>query len=450
MEQNFNEQQLFRRQKLDDLKSCGFTYNSINANLVNTSLTLSVSYPGQKITVAGRIKAKRGQGKIVFIDLSRDLFETQVVFSRDEIGEDRLNFVKSLDIGDIILVCGDTYVTNSGQKSVKAKSVNILVKCLSPLASKNSGLTNKELKYRNRPLDLITNKNSFNTFRNRSAIISRIRDTLNLENFLEIETPILQSIPGGAAARPFDTHHNSLGIDMYLRVSPELYLKRAIIGGFERVYEIGKNFRNEGLSTKHNPEFTMLEAYCAYSDVEYMKNLCISIIHLLTDMRQNFRVVNMTDLVNKKIGIDIWKLDTNLLSFDGICFESHSEALVYLFEQYCESELTGWTFVGGHPSKTSPLALPSQKDTRFAERYELYFNSMEIANMYSELNDPDAQRKNFEAQGFVDEDYISALEYGLPPTSGLGIGIDRLVMVLLELDNIRDSILFPTMRSQNA
>lgn len=469
--QDLNEQEIIRREKLQKMKDLGINpYPSIlngQKNNDNDFRTIIQNYlglaPGESapedvITISGRISARRGQGKLVFLDITSDLQKIQALISLKNVGEEVMSFVALLDIGDIVCVRGMPSRTQRGEFSIQANSINLVAKCLTPLASKLEGLVDPEERQRNRPLDLISNMESLELFKKRSKIISCIRHSLGHIGFIEVETPSLQAIPGGAKAKPFDTHHNSLDLDMHLRISPELYLKRLVVGGFNQVFEIGKSFRNEGISTRHNPEFTMLEAYIAYADAEDVMGLAEDLIRGLaltvgSQKFNEFRTVKMIDLVSESIRMDFDNSEIpSLLSKmpEDYIFVSRGNLLNDMFEEFCESSLINPTFVIDYPVEVSPLAKPGN-DSRFAERFELFVDGRELANGYSELNDPEIQRANFVRQlndesVEIDEDYIGALNLGMPNAGGLGIGIDRLVMSLLDIDNIRDVILFPTLK----
>jgi lysyl-tRNA synthetase class 2 len=419
-------------------------------------------------------------GKASFSHLQDMQGQLQLYVRRDVLGEEPYAAFKKLDIGDIIGVIGEVFKTNAGEISVKATSLELLVKSLLPLPEKFHGLKDMDLRYRQRYVDLIVNPEVKKTFLARSLIIKSIRDYLDNTGYIEVETPILMGEAGGASARPFTTHHNTLDIDMYLRIALELHLKRLIVGGFERVYEIGRVFRNEGMSVKHNPEFTLLELYQAYANVDDMMTLCENLFFACAnklfqtgkilyqgttvDLTPPWRRLSMLDAVKQYTGADFsgcsdeqaMKVAENL----GIKPETHKtcgELLYAAFEAFVEDKLTEPTFITGYPVEVSPLAKRMPESPMLTERFELFILGREMANAFSELNDPDDQRARFveqaqqRAQGdaeahMMDEDYLNALEYGLAPTGGMGIGIDRMVMLLTDSYSIRDVILFPTMK----
>ncbi len=436
------------------------------------------------VTVAGRIMTKRGKGKAGFAHVQDKTGQIQIYVRKDQIGEDAYEVFDKADIGDIIGIKGIVFKTQVGELSIKATKYTHLSKALRPLPEKFHGLQDIEERYRRRYLDLITNKKSFDTFIMRAKIIKGIRNYLDGLNFLEVETPILHQILGGAAARPFKTHHNTLDMPLYLRIAPELHLKRLIVGGLEAVYEIGKNFRNEGMSPKHNPEFTMLELYLAYSDMEGMMEITENIfLHILDNIVKSREIeyqgekisftngskkLHIVDAIKAETGIDFYKEMSfedaaKLAKEHNIEVQKHFEIghiINEFFEKYVEEKLIQPTFIYGHPTSISPLAKKNKEDGRFTDRFELFIGGREYGNAYSELNDPLDQRKRFEKQesekelgndeaGEMDIDFVEALEYGMPPTGGLGIGIDRLVMLMTDSASIRDVILFPTMKKKN-
>ena len=435
----------------------------------------------EDVTLCGRIMTWRDMGKANFIDITDRAGRMQVYVRMNDIGEDEFAEFKKWDIGDIIEVKGFVFRTRRGQISVHAQNVRLLSKSLLPLPEKFHGLKDTDTRYRQRYLDLIVNPDVKTTFYKRSLIIKKIRNFLDEKNFVEVETPILVSNAGGAAARPFVTHHNSLNEDFKLRISLELYLKRLIIGGMERVYEIGRVFRNEGMDTRHNPEFTLMELYQAYTDYHGMMDLTESMFRYLAtevcgsttitygdkeiDLGKPFERLTMTDAVKKYAGVDFdaVKDDTEakkLAKEHNIEFEERhtkGDILNLFFEEFCEDKLIQPTFIMDHPVDISPLTKrkPSRPDQ--VERFELYINTWEMCNAYSELNDPIDQRERFKAQdaaaaagdeeaNHTDEDFLTAMEYGMPPTGGIGYGIDRLVMLLTNSPSIRDVLLFPTMK----
>lgn len=437
------------------------------------------------VSVAGRIMSKRIMGKAGFAHLQDGSGSIQLYVSRDSLGEENYAAFKSMDIGDIVGVKGYVFTTRTGEISVHAQSVTLLSKSLQVLPEKYHGLKDTDARYRQRYVDLIVNPEVRDVFVKRSRIISEIRRVLDDRGFLEVETPVLHTIAGGANARPFITHHNTLDIDMYLRIALELHLKRLIVGGFERVYEIGRVFRNEGMDTRHNPEFTLLELYQAYTDFNGMMDLTEELIRTVAknvlgtaqityggvaiDLDKPFERLSMKDAVKKYSGVDFDTLADleaarAAAKAHGIAYEERHEKgdiLNLFFEEYCEEKLIQPTFITGHPVEISPLAKRIPGNEAYTERFELFIVGREHANAFSELNDPIDQRARFEAQAAlkaagddeacdVDEDFLCALEYGMPPTGGLGIGVDRLVMLLTDTASIRDCLLFPTMKPLGA
>ena len=435
----------------------------------------------QDVCVAGRIMSWRDMGKASFIDIHDRTGRIQVYLRINDLGEEVYRGLDKWDIGDIASVKGFVFRTRRGEISIHAKEVRLLSKSLLPLPDKFHGLTNTDLRYRQRYVDLIVNPEVKDTFIKRSQIIKSIREDLDNLDFIEVETPILNTIPGGAAARPFITHHNTLDIDLYLRIAPELYLKRLIVGGMERVYEIGRLFRNEGMDVKHNPEFTTIELYQAYTDYHGMMDITENMIRTVAqnvlgmttiqygehtlDLGKPFERITMADSVKKYSGVDFSEIKT-VEDARAVAKEHHIEyeerhlvgdILNLFFDEYVEHNLIQPTFVTDYPVEISPLAKRSPKDPSITERFELFIVGREHANAFSELNDPIDQKERFEHQvelkkqgddeaADMDEDYINALEYGMPPTGGLGIGIDRLVMLLTNTEAIRDVLLFPTMK----
>ena len=437
---------------------------------------------GQEVTVAGRLMSKRGMGKVSFCDMQDKTGRIQLYARRDEMDEAVYNEFKKYDIGDIVGVKSEVFRTQRGEMSVRCKDVTLLSKSLRPLPEKFHGLTDKELRYRQRYVDLIVNPDSRRNFEIRSRLVSYLRSFLDGRGYMEVETPVLNTISGGATARPFITHHNTLDIDMYMRIATELHLKRLIVGGLERVYEIGRIFRNEGMDTKHNPEFTTVELYEAYADFNDMMDLFEDFLsgaameilgtYDVTWQGENislapgFRRLTMAEAVKEYLGVDFMTIDGDEeavaaaksigVDMDGV-EPTWGHALYECFDQKVEEKLIQPTFITMHPVDVSPLAKRSPKDHRLTERFELFICRSEMGNAFSELNDPIDQKARFQKQvemrakgdeeaGMMDEDYINALEYGLPPTGGLGIGIDRCVMLLTGADSIRDVILFPTMK----
>lgn len=433
------------------------------------------------VSIAGRLMSKRVMGKASFCNILDRNGSIQCYVARDEIGEEAYAEFKKMDIGDIVGIGGFVFKTKTEEISVHAKSVVLLSKSLQILPEKYHGLTNVDMRYRQRYVDLIVNPEVRDTFIKRSRIISEIRRYLDGLGFMEVETPMLVSNAGGAAARPFDTHFNALDEDLHLRISLELYLKRLIVGGLERVYEIGRVFRNEGLDTRHNPEFTLMELYQAYTDYNGMMDLTENMYRYVAqtvcgttqikygdniiDLGKPFERITMIDAVKKYAGIDFDEVpDTaaakKLADEHGIEYEARHEKgdiLSMFFEEYCEEKLVQPTFVMDHPVEISPLTKRKPDKPDYVERFELFINTWEMANAYSELNDPIDQRERFKAQdaaaaagdaeaNHTDEDFLNALEIGMPPTGGIGYGIDRLVMLLTDSPAIRDVLLFPTMK----
>lgn len=437
---------------------------------------------GKEVSVAGRMMNKRVMGKASFINVQDKLGSIQAYVQRDAIGEEEYaEFKKMIDVGDIVGVRGTVFQTKAGEISIHASELVLLSKCLNVLPEKFHGLTDTDARYRQRYVDLMMNPEVKDTFIKRSLIIREIRSFLDGRDFIEVETPVLVANAGGAAARPFQTHHNSLDMDINLRISLELYLKRLIVGGLERVYEIGRVFRNEGLSVRHNPEFTLLELYQAFTDYHGMMDLTEDLFRTLAkkvcgdtkinydgveiDLGKPFERISMIDAVQKYTGINFYEIQTdeeakNLAKERGIAFEARhkkGDIINLFFEEYVEKHLVQPTFVIDHPVEISPLTKRKPDRPDYVERFELFITCREMANAYSELNDPIDQRGRFEAQevlkaagdeeaNSMDEDFLNALSYGMPPTGGIGIGVDRLVMLLTDSAAIRDVLLFPTMK----
>ena len=436
--------------------------------------------------VAGRTMLRRVMGKASFVTLADPSGRIQCYLRREDVGADAYQDFKELwDIGDIVGVAGTLMKTRKGELTVQAREVQLLAKALHPLPEKYHGLADQQMRYRQRHLDLVMNEQSRRVFRIRAAVIAALRRFFDARQFLEVETPMMHPIPGGATARPFVTRHNSLDTDLYLRVAPELYLKRLVVGGFERVYEINRCFRNEGLSARHNPEFTTIEFYQAFADYEELMDLTEELLHWLLaelemeetisfdqheiDFRQPFPRLGMTKAVADALGVEEVELaDTarlralavglNIATQDGW---GRGRLLMELFEARVESNLIQPTFITGYPAEVSPLSRRSDDDDSITDRFELFVAGREIANGFSELNDPDDQAERFRAQAALknqgdleamhfDQDYVTALEYGMPPTAGEGIGIDRLVMLLTNSTTIRDVMLFPQLRSRGS
>lgn len=477
-----------RKDKLQNLQSAGKDPFEISKYAVtNLSVDIINNFENfveeDVVSIAGRIMSKRDMGKASFLDLHDSKGKIQIYVKKDNISEEEYLDFKKFDIGDIVGLKGNVFRTHKGEISVRATSITLLSKSLLPLPEKFHGLKDTDLRYRQRYLDLIVNSEVKDTFVKRSQIIKEIRNFLDEQGFLEVETPVLQTIPGGAAARPFITHHNTLNIDMYLRIALELHLKRLIVGGFDRVYEIGRVFRNEGISVRHNPEFTLLELYQAYTDYYGMMDLTENLIRFVSQKVLNTTVVNygditidfskpftrasMVDLVKEHSGVDFENLTLEQAKQEAkkhnIEFEERhlkGDILNLFFEQYVEEKLIQPTFVMNHPIEISPLAKKMPSNPQYTQRFELFINGREHANAFSELNDPIDQKERFlnqvklrnngdEEANMMDSDYITALEYGLPPTGGLGIGIDRLVMLLTNSQSIRDVLLFPTMKNKD-
>ncbi len=433
------------------------------------------------VVVAGRLMAKRKMGSVSFGNVADVSGNMQIFVKRDILGEDAYNAFKKYDIGDIVGVEGVVFTTEKGEKSIRVSKITLLSKSLQPLPEKFHGLVDTDLRYRQRYVDLIMNAEVKDTFIKRSRIISSIRNYLNDEGFLEVETPMLVSNAGGASARPFETHFNALDEDFKLRISLELYLKRLIVGGLEKVYEIGRVFRNEGLDTRHNPEFTLMELYQAYTDYHGMMDLTENLYRHVAqevlgttkitykgiemDLGKPFERITMVDAVKKYAGVDFNEIHT-LEEARAIAKEKHVEfedrhkkgdILALFFEEYAEEHLLQPTFVMDHPIEISPLTKKKPENPEYVERFEFFMNGWEMANAYSELNDPIDQRERFKAQeeqlalgdeeaNTTDEDFMNALEIGMPPTGGIGFGIDRMCMLLTGAEAIRDVLLFPTMK----
>ncbi|PRS57147.1 lysine--tRNA ligase [Bacillus sp. LNXM12-2] len=436
-----------------------------------------------QVTIAGRMMTKRGKGKAGFAHIQDLEGQIQIYVRKDSVGEEAYELFKSSDLGDIIGVTGMVFKTNVGELSIKATSFEVLTKALRPLPDKYHGLKDVEQRYRQRYLDLIVNPESKQTFIMRSKIIQSMRRYLDSKGYLEVETPTMHSIPGGASARPFITHHNALDMPLYMRIAIELHLKRLIVGGLEKVYEIGRVFRNEGVSTRHNPEFTMIELYEAYADYKDIMNLTENLIaHIAEevlgtttiqygedeiDLKPEWKRLHMVEAVKEATGVDFWQEmsveEAKQHAADhGIEITKNmtvGHIINEFFEQKVEETLVQPTFIYGHPVEISPLAKKNPEDPRFTDRFELFIVRREHANAFTELNDPIDQRERFEAQlkereegndeaHLMDDDFVEALEYGMPPTGGLGIGIDRLIMLLTNSPSIRDVLLFPQMRNR--
>ncbi|MBR1483496.1 MAG: lysine--tRNA ligase [Ruminococcus sp.] len=475
-----------RYEKLQALRDAGrdpFAITTSDRDVYTATVKESFEeYENKDVCVAGRIMSKRGKGKVSFLDLHDKTGKIQIFAKFDDLGEEEYGFLKKWDIGDIVEVMGFVFKTQMGEISVHAKAVRLLSKSLKPLPEKFHGLTNTDLRYRQRYVDLIMNPDVRDTFVKRSKIISSIRRFLDAQDFIEVETPMLVANAGGAAARPFFTHSNALDEDFKLRISLELYLKRLIVGGLERVYEIGRVFRNEGVDTRHNPEFTLMELYQAYTDYNGMMDLTEKLYRHVAqevlgtttityngvemDLGKPFARITMVEAVKQYAGVDFNEIATDEEA-KAIAKEHHIEfedrhkkgdILSLFFEEFAEEHLIQPTFVIDHPIEISPLTKKKPEDPNYVERFELFMNGWEMANAYSELNDPIDQRERFKAQeallaqgdeeaNTTDEDFLNALEIGMPPTGGIGYGIDRLTMLLTDSPAIRDVLLFPTMKS---
>ena len=495
MSEEMNDQMQVRRQKLQELYDLGIDPFGQKFDRTDVAEPLHEQWDQYSkeelkekedeshVTVAGRIMTKRGKGKVGFAHIQDLTGQIQLYVRKDQIGEDQFAIWKSADLGDIVGIEGVMFKTKTGELSVKAKDFTLLTKALRPLPDKHHGLQDIEQRYRQRYLDLITNQDSTQTFINRSKILQEMRNFLNKKGFLEVETPMMHQIAGGAAARPFVTHHNALDATLYMRIAIELHLKRLIIGGLEKVYEIGRVFRNEGVSTRHNPEFTMIELYEAYADFHDMMDITESMVRHIAqevlgettipygeeqvDLGSSWKRVHMVDAVKEATGVNFYDVKSDeeardLAKEHGVEITDHMKyghIVNEFFEQKVEESLIQPTFVYGHPIEISPLAKKNPEDPRFTDRFELFIVGREHANAFTELNDPIDQRARFEAQlqereegndeaHEMDEDFLEALEYGMPPTGGLGVGIDRLVMLLTNSPSIRDVLLFPYMRQK--
>lgn len=482
---DLNEMLQIRRQKLKELQDQGknpFLIEKFNPDHHTTDITDNYDeFEGKEVTVAGRVMSKRGHGKISFMDIQDMKGRIQILSKIDELGKEAYKIISYLDMGDIIGVKGEVFKTQSGEISVKAKKLTLLSKSLQILPEKWHGLKDPDLRYRQRYVDLIVNPEVKETFLLRNKIIRKIREYLDNLGYLEVETPILGNIAGGANARPFLTHHNALNIDMSLRIANELYLKRLIVGGFDKVYEMGKMFRNEGMDARHNPEFTNIELYEAYADYNDMMEITENLVAYVAkevlgttkveyqgktiDFTPPWRRIKMQDAVKEHTGVDFDKINTDEEALE-VAKEHKLEikpgmtrghVISEMFEEFCEQYMDQPTFIIGHPVEISPLAKRNPDDPRITNRFEAFANCWEIANAFSELNDPIDQRERFEEQlrqkeygddeaHPMDEDFLNAIEVGLPPTGGLGIGVDRLIILLTNQASIRDVIFFPTMK----
>ena len=485
-EQDINQLRKIRREKLEELQANGKDpFQIMKYDATHHTLEVKENYDtleGTQVSVAGRIMSKRVMGKASFCNIQDLKGNIQSYVARDSIGEEAYKDFKKFDIGDIVGIKGEVFTTKTGEISIHAAQVTLLSKSLQILPEKFHGLKDTDIRYRQRYVDLIMNQEVKDTFIKRSKIISTIRRFLDAQGFMEVETPMLVSNAGGAAARPFETHFNALNEDLKLRISLELYLKRLIVGGLERVYEIGRVFRNEGLDTRHNPEFTLMELYQAYTDYNGMMDLTENLYRYVAqevlgstkivyngvemDLGKPFERITMVDAVKKYAGIDFDEIQTEeeakaLAKERGIAFEARhkkGDILSMFFEEYVEEHLIQPTFVMDHPVEISPLTKRKPGNPDYVERFEFFMNGWEMANAYSELNDPIDQRERFRAQeellaqgdeeaNHTDEDFLNALEIGMPPTGGIGYGIDRMCMLMTDSSAIRDVLLFPTMKS---
>jgi len=483
--EDLNELLKIRRDKLDQLKSMGqdpFKIEKVNISHYSDTIKSDFdTLEGKEVNIAGRIMAKRGHGKAGFINIQDKDGLIQVYVREDRIGNESYDLFVTYDLGDIIEVKGDVFKTQKGEISVKATEVRLLSKSLQILPEKFHGLKDTDLRYRQRYVDLIVNPEVKKTFLTRSKAIKSIREFLDNRGYIEVETPILDTIAGGASAKPFVTHHNTLDIGMYLRIATELHLKRLIVGGFDRVYEIGRLFRNEGMSIKHNPEFTTIELYEAYADYNDMMDITEKLVAYVAekalgttkieyqgkeiDLTPPWNRISMIDACKKYVDVDFNEIKTDEEAFEvakklGIEVKKgmkKGHIINEVFEGFVEKHLVQPTFITNHPVEVSPLAKRNPDNPEITNRFEAFINTWEIANAFSELNDPIDQRERFMEQlaqreagddeaHMLDEDFVNALEVGLPPTGGLGIGIDRLMMILTNSPSIRDVILFPTMK----
>ena len=491
LEQDLNELMKVRIAKLKDLQEKGKDpFQIVKFDNRDNSKDIKEKFvdpvegteaPEIEVSIAGRLMAKRGHGKASFCDLQDMYGRIQIYVKLDEVGEESYEEFKKFDIGDIIGIKGVVFKTHMGEISIRVKEIKLLSKSLRPLPEKFHGLKDMDLRYRQRYVDLIVNNEVKDTFVARSKIITGIRTFLNNKGYIEVDTPILNTIPGGATARPFVTHHNTLDIDMYLRIAPELYLKRLIVGGFDKVYEMGRLFRNEGMDIKHNPEFTTFELYSAYEDYNDMMDITEELFSTLAkdvcgdtkidyqgteiDLTPRWRRISMIDAIKEVTGADFNNANTDeealkLAESIGVevgDFKDRGHIINDVFEQRVEETLIQPTFIKDYPVEISPLTKRKPSDPRLVERFELFIGGREYANAYSELNDPIDQKERFMMQmaereagndeaNMIDNDFVQALEYGMPPTGGLGVGVDRLIMLLTNSYSIRDVLLFPTMK----
>lgn len=481
---DINELKRVRLEKLQELRDMGV--DPFGGRFERSAMAQTIKddfdrFEGQTVQVAGRMMSKRRHGKAGFANLQDYSGSIQIYFRQDDLGPEKYELFKKMDIGDIIGISGTVFRTQKGEMSIHVYDLTYLCKSLHPLPEKWHGLKDVELRYRQRYVDLIVNPGVKDVFVKRSRIIREIRRYLDERGFLEVETPMMQPIPGGAAAKPFITHHNALDTELYLRIAPELYLKRLLVGGLEKVYEINRSFRNEGISTRHNPEFTMLEIYQAYADFQDMMDLTETLISTVVeqvngslkvefegqtiDFTAPWKRLPMLEAIKQYTGLDFLNITSDeeaRQAASGLGMEllgpaTRGEIINEVFENFVEEHLVQPTFIYGHPVDISPLAKRSRENPAFTDRFELFTMQREIANAFSELNDPIDQRERFQRQvekrqsgdgeaHMMDEDYVRALEYGMPSAGGLGIGIDRLVMLITGSPSIRDVILFPTLR----
>ncbi len=484
--ENLNELRKIRREKLKKLIDDGRNpYKIEKYDVTDNSKEIHdkfEDYEGKSVSCAGRIMSKRGQGKVGFYDIQDSTGTIQLFAKQNLLGDEEYEYLKTYDIGDIIGVKGEVFKTKRGEISIRAKEITLLTKSLQLLPEKYHGLKDPDLRYRQRYTDLIVNPEVKDTFIKRNKIIRAVREYLDERGYLEVETPILNTIAGGASANPFVTHHNTLDIDMYMRIANELFLKRLIVGGFDAVYEMGKMFRNEGMSIKHNPEYTAMELYKAYADYNDMMDVTEGLIAYMAkkalgttkinyqgteiDLTPPWKRVSMHELVEEETGVDFYGLESleeaKKIAKDKLNLKVEDSMKIghivnLAFEEFCEKDLIQPTFVLHHPVEVSPLAKRNPDDPRITNRFEAFINTWEVANAFSELNDPIDQRERFDEQlkqreagddeaHMMDTDFVNALEVGLPPTGGLGIGIDRVIMLITDSPSIRDVILFPTMK----
>ncbi len=480
-----NELLRIRREKLKELQDAGADpFQQVRFERTNYTTDIRDKFDemeGKTVRLAGRMMSKRIMGKASFADLSDRYGRLQLYIKRDALGDEAYKGFKKLDIGDLIGIQGEVFRTQKGEISVAVNELTLLSKNLIPLPEKWHGLKDTDMRYRQRYVDLIINPEVRDVFEKRSAIVREIRRFMDGRGFMEVETPCLNTIPGGAAARPFITHHNALDIDMYMRIATELHLKRLIVGGFEQVYEIGRIFRNEGMDTKHNPEFTTIELYQAYTDYQGMMDITEDmVVHVCQtvlgtthvtyqgtelDFSKGWKRMSMADAVKEYSGLDFMAMNQEealaAVKAKGLEVEKNKESwgdlLAQCYDEYVEANLIQPTFITDYPVEVSPLAKRKPSDPRLTERFECFVYGRELCNAFSELNDPIDQRQRFERQvelrnagddeaSMMDDDFVTALEYGMPPTGGMGMGIDRLVMLLTDSASIRDVLLFPTMK----